>query len=305
MRRLLTCIPRYWQRTEIFNHLYAAERKEETSQKTIRDAYDRRKDPNSAKNWRVVCDLDNPSDEEKLRRRAIRDELMVTIRGAMTALNYEDAGAASLPDPPSPAPPATPGPAAPVSPGRPALPIVQDTSWNPEHEHTAIEMIHHRECAWNGDVGGLRSANPGNYLDHDNDVYKLGGKAYRCLTGIDIYEDVMICNRDVCTFCNDNLDKDSTPDVPNILKGRPFVHASDCGPPNLEGRESGLLRFRGSEKPASEYGLPFYMWTPSVEFLDREGRVKAVQVVMCQAAYCAECSGQEKVDRFKARVSRG
>ncbi|KAK4543775.1 hypothetical protein LTR36_004808 [Oleoguttula mirabilis] len=318
------------ERTNIFNHLFKVERKETVSVKKLKDAFDRRKEAGSAKAWHAVCDLDDPSDEEMQRRLQLRQEVIAQVESAIDALRTgvqggshadqveADAGGifgdaemepAELNDVGSTnnggngingtdanltsgAPATDDQPAQSVT--RAAPEVLQMPNDTLEHDASTLEMVHYRDCKSDDQLRCFT----GTYVDRESEVYKLGGKAYRCLMTDMINEDVMICNRKYCAYCITGNAADTyaglgngpIPDEAKWMQGKPFVHASDCTKPwpYMEFKDSGKAY-------ESDQALAEHMFSPFVLFKARDGSLRKVHAVMCQASFCRECSAEEKV----------
>ncbi|GAB1732374.1 hypothetical protein NU195Hw_g1352t1 [Hortaea werneckii] len=77
-------------KVRIFNHLHSGERGENVTVKKLSEAFSRRSDERAAKGWAVVCDTDNPDDEEMERRTAFRQGVLQNMRDAVVSLGIED-----------------------------------------------------------------------------------------------------------------------------------------------------------------------------------------------------------------------
>ncbi|KAI6915130.1 hypothetical protein KC318_g182 [Hortaea werneckii] len=77
-------------KVRIFNHLHSGERGENVTVKKLSEAFSRRFDERAAKGWAVVCDTDPPNDEERERRRVVRERIAQRIRDAVVTLEIED-----------------------------------------------------------------------------------------------------------------------------------------------------------------------------------------------------------------------
>ncbi|KAI7349844.1 hypothetical protein KC320_g5857 [Hortaea werneckii] len=77
-------------KVRIFNHLHSGERGESVTVKKLSEAFSRRSDERAAKGWAVVCDTDNPDDEEMERRTGFRQGVLQSMRDAVVTLGIED-----------------------------------------------------------------------------------------------------------------------------------------------------------------------------------------------------------------------
>ncbi|KAI7554609.1 hypothetical protein KC331_g428 [Hortaea werneckii] len=77
-------------KVRIFNHLHSDERGENVTVKKLSEAFSRRFDERAAKGWAVVCNTDNPNDEERERRRVVKEGIAQRIRDAVVTLKIED-----------------------------------------------------------------------------------------------------------------------------------------------------------------------------------------------------------------------
>ncbi|KAI6863019.1 hypothetical protein KC319_g93 [Hortaea werneckii] len=77
-------------KVRIFNHLHSGERGENVTVKKLSEAFSRRSDERAAKGWAVVCDTDNPDDEEMERRTGFRQGVLQSMRDAVVTLGIED-----------------------------------------------------------------------------------------------------------------------------------------------------------------------------------------------------------------------
>ncbi|KAI7498566.1 hypothetical protein KC367_g4973 [Hortaea werneckii] len=77
-------------KVRIFNHLHSDERGENVTLKKLSEAFSRRSDDRAAKGWAVVCDTDNPDDEEMERRTVFRQAVRQSMRDADVTLGIED-----------------------------------------------------------------------------------------------------------------------------------------------------------------------------------------------------------------------
>ncbi|KAI7722821.1 hypothetical protein KC353_g168 [Hortaea werneckii] len=77
-------------KVRIFNHLHSGDRGENVTVKKLSEAFSRRFDERAAKGWAAVCNTDNPNDEERERRRVVREGMAQRIRDAVVTLGIED-----------------------------------------------------------------------------------------------------------------------------------------------------------------------------------------------------------------------
>ncbi|KAK5117105.1 hypothetical protein LTR85_009036 [Meristemomyces frigidus] len=204
-------------------------------------------------------------------------------------------------------------------------PPTSDTSDSVASSETVpvLEMVHHRDCTW--PIGlthhGSSDHNQGKYyINHDHEIYKLGGTVHRCFVN-GREEDVMLCNKDFCIYCLDVTteltnwgDTGRRRQIPESahteINGLPFVHAKDCVVP-VPG-ESGFhfagVVPRDSGPWGPPWGPPKYpadIFTTKVTFRTRNGQLKRVKTTMCVHGKCPQCSGQAAVDKKKARYELG
>lgn len=158
---------------------------------------------------------------------------------------------------------------------------------------TPLEMIHVKKYTeWKS---GTPHASAKFFINHNADIYKFGGKVYRAVIE-GKQADVMVCKHDRCAPCmkrkvdSAQLDISASPS-----EGLPFVHSAD----------KEMITGTGfSFKPTSrDYNkdYPKDVWKTRVTFLDGVKR----EVVVCMAANCVVCSGQDAVDERVARYQPG
>ena len=158
--------------------------------------------------------------------------------------------------------------------------------------YQALDMIHKRNVSWDeGDPSSSSTA----FIDHEDPLYKLGGRVYRVIIK-STAQDVMICNRSQCARCSKTkIDKSLLDKSTSKTQGLPFVHATD-----LEVITRVGFQFKQDiSKYSAKY--PDDQWKTRVTFSDGVQR----EVSVCVAAKCSHCSGKEAVDRRAARYLPG
>jgi hypothetical protein len=155
-----------------------------------------------------------------------------------------------------------------------------------------LEMIHAGPGYWGGRIPSSSSTA---FIDHEDPLYELGGRVYLAL--IDgAQQDVMVCNRNRCARCNKTrIDQTLLDKSVSITKGLPFVHATDLEVVTRVG-----FKFK-QEICEYNHRYPKDLWETRVMFSDDVER----QMMVCVAANCKHCSGEEAVDTRAARCLLG
>ena len=170
---------------------------------------------------------------------------------------------------------------------------------------TSLEMVHYRGVTWPGNARLHKG-----FIDHDNYMYKLGGKIYRVLVG-DKQEDIMICNDKYCAYCLSPSSHKTEWEEMGMgpvrasaysAKSLPFVHASDCVVFN-PAQHSGNF-FMGCTKEYNEE-YPENVFFPHVSFVDRDNNIKRMKVAMCMITKCLQCTPAAQLEKKEARYKPG
>lgn len=303
-------------RTNVFNHLFQEERKESVTPKVLKEAYDRRLVVGAAKEWRSVCDVDEPSHAEAQRRAKLRTEVTELLKDAVDVVERASHAAASTMQKHSTAHGETDGTSqtnpsqqAPITGETPSNqvvpPIVLDTSNRDQSHYTRLNMVHHRDC-----ITGDHSYDgaTGAYISPSSEVYALGGRAYRLFVTTRGIEDVMVCDCHYCAYCltgddskvYSDLGKGPIPDDAKWPAGMPFVPAKDC----VVNEPLGALAFDGNYENRDSKDLPTRAFTPLIYFKTSGGRQQLVRAVMCQAHHCGVCPSKPQGLKKRKRGGR-
>lgn len=157
------------------------------------------------------------------------------------------------------------------------------------------------------------------FISEDEAIFHVGGRVYNVLVD-GSYQDVMVCNRELCNKCNNkSIAPGLLGEAIKQTQGLPFVHAKDIHVANFRvskkaryGEDNNNIEHvEGTEvcrgfQFTDQYRdydnkYPKHIWKTRVTFSDGVRR----EVMACVGARCEYCTSRSEIEKKAARYQPG